>query len=78
MNADIREVNGKGWIATVDHEGYVIYAIGNNREECVARFKRAIVFYNDEYIRNTYGTKSHLPAGYKPSPGAWDLELVNE
>jgi len=59
MDANIRpvkDVDGSesvlGWLATVDtHDQQVIYAIGNTREECVEKLKRAIVFYNEDYVR---------------------------
>lgn len=49
MNANIRPIANLGWIASIDHEQRVIYAIGNTRDECIKRFKRALVFYNDYY-----------------------------
>ena len=74
MDANIREVDGKGWLATISHYGYVVYAIGNTREGCVERFKRAIVVYNDDYARRVYGAKSHLPPGIYVQPSAWETK----
>jgi len=58
-DANIRDIDGLGWIATIDHEyegqARVIYALGNTRMECVERFKQAIVFYNDYFWNGPLG-----------------------
>jgi len=48
-----------GWMATIEYDGFVVYAIGDSRKECVEKFKRAIVFFNAEYAERVNEFRSH-------------------